>query len=112
LLVWCDAKLVDLFYFFFQNCKISLSTFSCHFQFAKPFNMIGDIFSFSKTWIVKPFFFFSKTNVLSLVLKTLNFENEISIRRGECNTPIKINLFTKQNPFHKKRLTRAFYKAA
>jgi hypothetical protein len=32
---------------------------------------------------------FSKMDVLSLVLKALNFEDEISIRRGKCNTPIK-----------------------
>jgi hypothetical protein len=71
--------------------------------------MIGDIFSFSRPWIAK---LFSKMDVLSLVLKTLNFEDEISIRRGECNTPIKTNLFIKQNPFHKEHLTKTFYKAA
>jgi hypothetical protein len=31
-------------------------------------------------------------NILSLDLKAVNFEDEISIRRGECNTPIKTNL--------------------
>jgi hypothetical protein len=108
-LVWCDAKLVDLVYSFFQNCKISLNTFSCRFQIAKPLNMIGDIFSFSKPWIVN--FFFPKMDILSLVLKTLNFEDKISIRRGECNSLIKTNLFIKQNHFHKECLTKAFYKA-
>jgi hypothetical protein len=29
-----------------------------------------------------------------------------------CNTLIKTNLFIKQNPFHKERLTMAFYKVA
>jgi hypothetical protein len=71
--------------------------------------MIGGIFPFSKLWIVK---LSSKIDILSLVLKTLNFEDEISIRRGECNTPIKTNLFIKQNPFHKEHLTMVFYKAA
>jgi hypothetical protein len=47
------------------------------------------IFS-SKFQIAKPF---SKMDVLSLVLKALNFEDEISIMRGECNTPIKIQSF-------------------
>jgi hypothetical protein len=29
-----------------------------------------------------------------------------------CNTLIKTNIFIKQNPFHKERLTKAFYKVA
>jgi hypothetical protein len=45
-------------------------------------------------------------NVLSLVLKALNFEDEISIRMGECNTPIKTNIFIRQNLFNKSNQQR------
>jgi hypothetical protein len=50
--------------------------------------------------------FFKKANILSVVLKALNFEDEISMR-GECNTSIKTNHFTKQNLFHKSNQQRS-----
>jgi hypothetical protein len=34
--------------------------------------------------------------VLSWVLKTPNFEDKISIRRRECNTPIKITFLIEE----------------
>jgi hypothetical protein len=54
---------------------MSSSMFSCRFQIAKLFFKNGQ----------------------PLVLKALNFEDKISIRRGECNTPITANLFIRQN---------------
>jgi hypothetical protein len=45
-------------------------------------------------------------DVLSWFLKTLNFEDEISIRRGECNTLIKINFL-----FEETLSTRTFNKS-
>jgi hypothetical protein len=83
--------------------SFKITNYLAHFLIAKPFNMINDNFSFSKLWIVK---LFLKTDVLSLVLKALNFEDEISIKKGECNTPIKTNLFIKQNLFHKSHQQR------
>jgi hypothetical protein len=59
--------------------------------------MFNVIFSFSKLRIAKPFL----KQMYYLDMKDLNFEDEISIRRGECNTPVKTNLFTNQNLFHK-----------
>jgi hypothetical protein len=50
--------------------------------------------------------FFKKMNVLSLVLKVLNFKDEISIRRGECNTSIKTNLSIRQNLFRRSNQQR------
>jgi hypothetical protein len=78
-LVWCDAKLVDLVYSFFQNCKISLNTFSCRFQIAKPLNMIGDIFSFSKPWIVN---FFSKNGCFIFGFENSKFRGQNFYKKG------------------------------
>jgi hypothetical protein len=60
------------------------SMFSCHFILSFELQVSN----------CKTFF---KMDVLSLVLRALNFKDKISIRRGECNTPIKANLFIRQN---------------
>jgi hypothetical protein len=55
---------------------------------------------------------FSKIDVLSWVLKTLNFEDKISIRKGECNTIVKNKPFYLRRSFPLERLTRAFDRIA
>jgi hypothetical protein len=40
---------------------------------------------------------FFQMDVLPLVLEALNFEDKFSIRRGECNTPIKTHIFSRWN---------------
>jgi hypothetical protein len=40
-----------------------------------------------------------KIDVLSQVLETLNFKDEISVRMGECNTPIKVTFYL-GDPFY------------
>jgi hypothetical protein len=52
-----------------------------------------------------------KTDVLSQVLETLNFDDKISIRRGECNTPIKVTFYL-GDPFSFECLTQTFGRAA
>jgi hypothetical protein len=60
-------------------------------------------FSFSSFELQK---FFKKIDILPLVLRALNFEAEISIRRGECNTPIKTHFFIRQNLVHRSNQQR------
>jgi hypothetical protein len=81
--------------------SFKIANYLARFLIAKPLNMINDIFSFSELWIVKPFFLFSKMDVFSLILKALNFDDEISIRKKEYNTLIKTNIFIKQILFMK-----------
>jgi hypothetical protein len=45
---------VTCFTLSFKIAKL-LGTFFCSFQIAKPFNMINDVFSFSKFWVIKLF---------------------------------------------------------
>jgi hypothetical protein len=85
---------------------VHVGTFVCYFYFLEALNcetssILYPLFrtSYRKT--------FSKTDVLSLVLKVLNFTDEISIKRGECNTPIKTNLLIKRNLFHKSNQQRS-----
>jgi hypothetical protein len=76
----------------------------CYFPLSlncKTFNMIYFLFPNFKLQNL-----FQKMDVLFLVLKALNFKDEISIRRGECNTPIKTNLFIRQNLFHRSNQQR------
>jgi hypothetical protein len=69
------------------------NAFSCNFQIAKIFNVI---------YFLLPSFEFQnifQMDLLPLVLRALNFEDEISIRREKCNTLIKANLFIRPKSF-------------
>jgi hypothetical protein len=96
-----DMMPVDPF-FFFLGCKMLSSTFPCRFQNCKIFNMIY--------FLLPSFelqnFLFKKWTFYPLVLRALNFEDEISIRRGKCNTLKKVNLFIRQKLSHRSNQQR------
>jgi hypothetical protein len=52
-----------------------------------------------------------KRDILPLVLRTLNFEDKIYIRRGECNTPIKANPFCETKSFPWEQSTKVSNKS-
>jgi hypothetical protein len=71
------------FSFSFSFPKVTKFSLVCFLVMLKPLN---DNLVFAK---LSP----KKTDVSLEILETLNFEDEISIRRGECNTPIKATFY-------------------
>jgi hypothetical protein len=90
-----DMMLVGLFYSSFRVAKCCLVRFLAIAKLLRDLSFLPK-FQIAKKKKKQSFF---KMDVLRLVLKALNFKDKISIRRGECNTPIKVTFLFRRSPF-------------